>query len=60
MNTKNTVKKPPNMPDNVQALKDIISANLVQLISQNNMTQKDFAAKMGIAASTVSDYCKGT
>lgn len=47
------------MPDNVQALKDIISANLVQLISQNNMTQKDFAAKMGIAASTVSDYCKG-
>ena len=37
----------------------VISANIRRLIAQNHITQKDLAEELGIAAASMSDYCKG-
>ena len=45
--------------DNNQDLGSIISANLKRLIAQNNITQKELANRLGVAAASMTDYCKG-
>lgn len=42
-----------------QNLGSIISSNLKRLISQNGLTQKELADKLGVAAASMTDYCKG-
>ena len=42
-----------------EELKKIISANLKKLISQNNLTQKELAKQLKVAAASMTDYCKG-
>ena len=60
MNRRNKEHYNLKLPDDAQVTNTIISSNIQQLIAQNKMTQKEFAKKMKIAPSTVSDYCKGT
>ena len=43
----------------IQNLAPIISSNLKRLISQNETTQKELADKLGVAAASMTDYCKG-
>lgn len=38
---------------------EIISSNIRRLIEQNRTTQKALAEELGIAAASMSDYCKG-
>lgn len=45
--------------DNNQDLGSIISANLKRLIAQNHINQKELADKLGVAAASMTDYCKG-
>ena len=45
--------------DSNQDLGSIISSNLKRLISQNGTTQKELADKLGVAAASMTDYCKG-
>ena len=42
-----------------QDLGAIISANLKRLIAQNGITQRDLAEQLGVAAASMTDYCKG-
>ena len=42
-----------------QDLTAIVSANLKRLIAQNGTTQKELAEQLGIAAASMTDYCKG-
>lgn len=42
-----------------QDLGSIISSNLKRLIAQNRTTQKELAEKLGVAAASMTDYCKG-
>lgn len=51
-------KNNSTVPDN-QDLEKIISANLKRLIAQNGITQKDLAEQLGVAAASMTDYCKG-
>lgn len=52
-------KKYPQPVDSNQDLGSIISSNLKRLIAQNKTTQKDLADKLGVAAASMTDYCKG-
>ena len=45
--------------DAYQDLGSIISANLKRLIAKNGITQKDLAEQLGVAAASMTDYCKG-
>ena len=45
--------------DSYQDLGSIISSNLKKLIIQNGTTQKELADKLGVAAASMTDYCKG-
>lgn len=45
--------------DSNQDLGSIISSNLKRLIAQNKTTQKELADKLGVAAASMTDYCKG-
>ena len=45
--------------DSSQDLGSIISSNLKRLISQNKTTQKELAERLGVAAASMTDYCKG-
>ena len=52
--------KNPNMnipEDSGMDIGDVIASNLRRLIAQNKMTQKEFAEKLDIPASSISDYC---
>lgn len=42
-----------------QNTSDIISYNLKKLITDNGLTQKELANKIGVAPASVHDYCKG-
>ena len=57
MANKNQIQ--PQPLDNNQDLGSIISSNLKRLISQNGTTQKELADKLGVAAASMTDYCKG-
>lgn len=37
----------------------VVAENLKKLIARNKLTQKDLAAKLGVTATSMSDYCKG-
>ena len=52
-------KKNSQPVDSNQDLGSIISSNLKRLIAQNQTTQKDLAEKLGVAAASMTDYCKG-
>lgn len=45
--------------DSTQDLGSIVSSNLKRLIAQNGITQKELADKLGVAASSMTAYCKG-
>ncbi len=45
--------------DSTQDLGSIISSNLKRLIAQNKTTQKELADRLGVAAASMTDYCKG-
>lgn len=52
-------KNHPQAVDANQDLSSIISSNLKRLIAQNKTTQKELAVKLGVAAASMTDYCKG-
>lgn len=52
-------KRTAAAPAVVQEPGDIIAANIRRLIEQNQTTQKAFAEELGIAAASMSDYCRG-
>ncbi len=43
----------------MQNLSTIIAQNLKKLISEKGITQKELAEKLGVAAASMTDYCKG-
>lgn len=45
--------------DSGQDLGSIISSNLKRLIAQNKITQKELADRLGVAAASMTDYCRG-
>jgi len=49
----------PQPADLNQDLGSIISSNLKRLIAQNKTTQKELADKLGVAAASMTAYCKG-
>jgi len=49
----------PRQPESNQGLASIISSNLKRLIDKNGITQKQLADKLGVAPSSMTDYCKG-
>ncbi len=49
--------KPAVVP--MQNLNSMISQNLKKLIAREGLTQKELAEKLGIAAASMTDYCKG-
>ncbi len=57
---KNVATTPaPAATSNTQALLRIVSNNLQKLIKEQGLTQRKLAEKLGIAAASMSDYCKG-
>lgn len=48
-----------NISNNMHDLNSVISSNLKNLISQQGTTQKELAEKLGVAAASMTDYCKG-
>ena len=42
-----------------QELYDTVAGNLRKLIERNDLTQRELADQVGVAAATMSDYCKG-
>lgn len=57
---KNVATTPaPAVTSNTQALLRIVSNNLQKLIKEQGLTQRKLAEKLGIAAASMSDYCKG-
>ncbi len=52
-------KDHPQPVDSNQDLGSIISSNLKRLIAQHKTTQKELANRLGVAAASMTDYCKG-
>ena len=46
-------------PPSTEQLARIASSNMLRLLKQTRLTQKEMARKLGVAPASMTDYCKG-
>ena len=46
-------------PPSIEQLTRIASSNMLRLLKQTNLTQKEMAKRLGVAPASMTDYCKG-